>query len=68
MSKYDAPWVWIRQNGSDRFSLTFAEIGKIAGVPRDHSFLKYKQEPESHGDRIGKISLKAKTVTFCRLV
>jgi len=68
MSKYDALWVWIRQNGSNRFSLTFAEIGKIADVPLDHSFLKYQQEPESHGDRIGKISLKAKTVTFCRLV
>lgn len=68
MSKYDALWVWIRQNGSDRFSLTFAEIGKIAGVPLDHSFLRYKRELESDGYRVEKISTKAETVTFCRMV
>ena len=44
MSKYIPLWNWIRENGEDSFKLTFAEIEKIAGVPLDHSFLKYKKE------------------------
>ena len=39
MSKYDALWVWIRENATDSFHLTFAEIEKIAGFPIYHSFL-----------------------------
>ena len=26
MSKYDALWAWIRENGTDSFNLTFVEI------------------------------------------
>ena len=44
MSKYDALWAWIKENGTDSFQLTFAEIEQIAGLPIDHSFLKYKKE------------------------
>ena len=44
MSKYDALWVWIKEKGTDSFKLTFAEIPQIAGLPIDHSFLKYKKE------------------------
>ena len=44
MSKYDALWAWIQENGTDSFKLTFAEIQQIAGLPIDHSFLKYKKE------------------------
>ena len=44
MSKYDALWVWIKEKGTDSFKLTFAEIQQIAGLPIDHSFLKYKKE------------------------
>ena len=44
MSKYDALWAWIRENGTDSFKLTFAEIGQIAGVSIEHSFLTYKKE------------------------
>lgn len=44
MSKYDALWVWIKEKGIDGFKLTFAEIQQIAGLPIDHSFLKYKKE------------------------
>ena len=44
MSKYDALWVWIKEKGTDSFKLTFAEIQQIAGLPTDHSFLKYKKE------------------------
>lgn len=43
MSKYDALWAWIRENGTDSFNLTFAEIEQIAGLPIDHSFLTYKK-------------------------
>ena len=44
MSKYDALWAWIRENGTDSFNLTFAEIEQIAGVSIDHSFLASKKE------------------------
>ena len=41
MSKYDALWAWITENGKDRCKLSFAEIEQIAGLPIDHSFLTY---------------------------
>lgn len=44
MSKYDALCVWIKEKGIDGFKPTFAEIQQIAGLPIDHSFLKYKKE------------------------
>ena len=44
MSKYDVLWAWIKENGTDSFKLTFAEIQQIAGLPIDHSFLEYKKE------------------------
>lgn len=44
MSKYDALWVRIKENGTDNFKLTFAEIEQIAGLPIDHSFLTYKHQ------------------------
>ena len=34
---------------------------KIAGVPIDHSFLKYKKEMEDYGYQVGKISMKGRT-------
>lgn len=67
MSKYDALWVWIRENATDSFHLTFAEIEKIAGFPIDHSFLTYKKELTAYGYKVGKISMKAQTVTFQKL-
>lgn len=66
MSKYDPLWKWIRENGSDRFKLTFEEIEKIAGIAIDHSFLNYKKELLDYGFKVGKISLKEQTVTFSR--
>jgi len=47
MSKYDALWVWIKEKGIDGFKPTFAEIQQIAGLPIDHSFLKYKKDAAS---------------------
>lgn len=67
MSKYDALWAWLRQNGSDGLKLTYDEIGQIAGVPLDHSFLNHKKELEPYGYRVGRISMKERTVTFRKL-
>ena len=64
MSKYDALWVWIKEKGIDGFKPTFAEIQQIAGLPIDHSFLKYKKELAERGAEVLRISLKNKTVFF----
>ena len=67
MSKYDAWWAWIRENGTDSFQLTFAEIEQIAGLPIDHSFLTYKKELMDYGYQVGKASMKEQTVFFQKL-
>lgn len=67
MSKYDALWAWIRENGTDSFKLTFSEIEQIAGLPIDHSFLTYKKELMNYGYQVGKISMKEQTVVFQKL-
>lgn len=67
MSKYDALWHWIARSGEDSLVLSFEEIGLISGVPLDHSFLRYKAELAAFGYEVGKISMKARTVTFRRV-
>lgn len=67
MSKYESLWKWIKENGEDNFKLTFAEIEQIAGLPIDHSFLKYKKDLAEYGYQVGKISMKAATVVFEKL-
>ena len=64
MSKYNALWRWIAQNGTESFTLSFDEIEKIAGVPIDHSFLRYKHELVGYS--VGKISMKEQKVSFIR--
>lgn len=64
MSKYDPLWKWVKENGTDSFKLSYAEIETIAGLPIDHSFLTYKKELLEHGYKVGKISLKEQTVMF----
>lgn len=64
MSKYINLWEYVRSNGSRSFKLTFEEIQNIAGIPIDHSFLKYKNELTEYGYQVGKISMKEKTVIF----
>lgn len=64
MSKYDALWKYVQENGSQTFKLTFDEIAGIAGIAIDHSFLKYKKELTEYGYQVGKISMKEKTVIF----
>jgi hypothetical protein len=67
MSKYEPLWKWIQENGTDKFSLTFAEIEKIASIPIDHSFLTYKKELTEYGYKIRKISMKEQKVIFEKL-
>ncbi|MDD6643399.1 MAG: hypothetical protein ACI3VU_05610 [Faecousia sp.] len=67
MSKYDALWAWIRENGTDSFKLTFAEVEQLAGLPMDHAFLTYKKELLGYGYQVGKISMKEQTVVFQKL-
>ena len=43
MSKYDPLWNWIKENGTDSFKLTFAEIEQIAGIPIDHSLQPFSR-------------------------
>ena len=64
MNKYESLWKWIQENGTDSFKLTFDEIEKIAGMPIDHSFLNCKKKLLSYRYKVGKISLKGKTVYF----
>ncbi len=67
MSKYNPLWEYVQKNGSQSFKLTFEEIQKIAGIPIDHSFLKYKKELTEYGYQVGKISMKEQTVNFIRV-
>ena len=67
MSKYDALWDYIAKSNRDDLLLTFAEIGGIAGVAIDHSFLNYKKELAPFGYQVGKISLKNQTVRFLKI-
>ncbi len=66
MSKYDALWVYVQRDGSPTLKLTFGQIQEIAGIPIDHSFLKYKKELTDYGYQVGKISMKEQTVIFKR--
>ena len=64
MSKYDALWAYVQKDGSPTLKLTFEQIQEIAGIPIDHSFLKYKKELTDYGYQVGKISMKERTVIF----
>ena len=68
MSKYDALWAHVQKSGSPTLKLTFAQIQEIAGIPIDHSFLKYKRELTDYGYQVGKISMKEQMVVFQRIV
>ena len=68
MSKYDALWNYIQKSTEQSFKLTFDEIGEIARVPLDHSFLNYKKELNQYGWQVGKISMKEQTVVFEKVV
>ncbi|WP_278556888.1 hypothetical protein [Limosilactobacillus vaginalis] len=67
MSKYDQLWQYIANNENGAFELTFEQIEKIAGVPLDHSFLRYKKELSDYGFKVEKISMKNQLVQFAKL-
>lgn len=64
MSKYNSLWEYVQSNGNQSFKMTFEEIRDIAGIPIDHSFLKYKKELIDYGYEVGKISMKEQTIIF----
>ena len=66
MSKYNTLWAYIHKSGEPQLTLTFDEIGQIAGIPLDHSFLKYKKELSDYGYAVGKISMKDQAVVFIK--
>ena len=66
MSKYDSLWKYVQNSGMKNLKLTFEEIQSIAGIPVDHSFLKYKKELEEYGYQVGKISMKEQTINFIK--
>lgn len=68
MSKYDALWEYVKNSGQPSMKLSFNEIGEIAGVAIDHSFLNYKKELLQYGYAVGKISLKEQTVIFNQIL
>lgn len=67
MSKYNTLWEYVQNNGHSSFQMTFEEIENIAGIPIDHSFLKYKKELMEYGYQVGKISMKEQTVNFNKI-
>ena len=66
MSKYHMLWMYIQNSGKQQLMLSFDEIEKIAGIPLDHSFLKYKKELCAYGYEVEKTSMKAQTMSFVR--
>lgn len=64
MSKYNALWEYVQKTGKESFQMTFEEIQNIAGIPVNHSFLKYKKELAEYGWQVEKISMKEKMVLF----
>ena len=68
MSKYEPLWLWIKENGTDKFTLTYAQIEEIAGLPIDHACLRYKKELLEYGYKVGKISMKQQIVEFEKLL
>lgn len=66
MSKYEPLWKYVQSDGGASLKLTFDEIRNIAGVPIDHSFLKYKKEL-ADWYCVEKISMKEQTVSFNKI-
>lgn len=67
MSKYNLLWEYVQDSGSRSLKLTFEDIQKIAEIPIDHSFLKYKKELMQYGYEVSKISMKEQTVIFNKI-
>jgi hypothetical protein len=66
MSKYDPLWDFVARTADGDHRMSFEEIRAVLGFEIDHSFLNAKKDLLSRGYRVGKISLKNKTVDFVR--
>ncbi len=66
MSKYSKLWKYVSDKKKDRLLLPYEDIERIADVPVDHSFLTCKKELLEYGYKVGKISMKAKTIEFIK--
>lgn len=67
MSKYDALWKFVQEDGRSSVRLSFVEIQNITGVAIDHSFLRYKKDLIKYGYEVGKISMKEQMILFHKL-
>ena len=67
MSKYNSLWEYVQSNVNQSFKMTFEEIRDIAGIPIDHSFLKYKKELIDYGYEVEKISMKEQPIIFNKI-
>ncbi|MFA1013801.1 hypothetical protein [Dubosiella newyorkensis] len=67
MSKYAPLWEYVHKQGKGSLLLSFDSIDEILGFEIDHSFLRFKKELEGFGYKVGKISMKNKTVSFSKL-
>ena len=65
MSKYDPLWEYIRKHEPEM--ITFDEVEAVCGIPLDHAFLTFKKELPAYGFRVGKISMKEKTIRIEKL-
>ena len=66
MSKYDPLWRFVQTQDSATLLMSFDQIAALLGFAIDHSFLNFKKELLAYGWSVGKISLKAQTVSFSR--
>ncbi len=67
MSKYDPLWKFLKDNNKNNYKLSYEEIKEIVGIEIDHSFLTYKKELKEYGYKVGKISMKEKSVIFNKI-
>jgi hypothetical protein len=67
MSKYDQLWKYIADCGQDRLMIPFSAVEKIAGVPLDHSFLRYKKELLDYGYQVDNLFLKKQQIQISRI-
>lgn len=67
MSKYDPLWKFLKDNNKNNYKLSYEEIKEILGIEIDHSFLTYKKELKEYGYKVGKISMKGKSVIFNKI-
>ncbi len=67
MSKYNPLWEYLKAHNEENYKLSYEEIKDILSFDIDHSFLTYKKEAESYGYKVGKISMKEKTVIFNKI-